>query len=149
MRRADVYILLSKLEGLGLDWACCKHWAVIVKFDNRTIAYEIEQVKDESGISRITPKWSHLKNTGKFGSMIRLGEVMTSPQIVRYMAAENSYNQAKYDFVFKNCQEWARKLLRAMGPHLEEALDEKNIKPICATLCEKVTSSYQSSSWSS
>ena len=76
-RESDVYILLSWVDRVGIDWACCKHWAVIVEFDNRTIAYEITPLKDEKSIYKITPQWSHFQNNCRFNKMIFLGTIET------------------------------------------------------------------------
>jgi hypothetical protein len=141
VRDADISIHLSFVDRVGLDWACCKHWAVIVKFDNRTLAYEIIQIKDKDGISRITPKWSDIQNTGSFEKVIFLGTIKTSPQAVWNLAAKNSNNGEAYNTVTNNCQEWAKELLASMDANLLRVLNKNDIKTISQRVTEKIASS--------
>jgi hypothetical protein len=133
------------VDRVGIDWACCKHWAVIVEFDNRTIAYEITPFKDENCIYKITPQWSNFQNNCRFNKMIFLGATYTSPAEIRDKADKNSNNGKKYNTISNNCQNWVKELLAAMDQKLLRALNEKDIKPIKQRLAEKVGSSFQTS----
>jgi hypothetical protein len=132
------------VDRIGLDWACCKHWAVIVKFDNRTLAYEITQIKDGK-IDRITPVWTEYHNNGRFDKMIFLGTIKTSPQAVWNLAGKNSHNGEAYNTVTNNCQEWAKELLAVMDTDLLKALNTNDIKTISQRVTEKIASSFLSS----
>ncbi len=135
---------MSWVDRVGIDWACCKHWAVIVEFDNRTIAYEITPIKDEKSIYKIAPQWSNFQNNCRFNKMIFLGTIKISPAEIRDKAEKNSNNGKKYNTISNNCQDWARELLTAMDQKLLTALNEKDIKTIKQRLAEKVGSSFSS-----
>ena len=128
------------MDRKSVDFECCNHWAVIVKFDNRMIAYEIIVKKDDNGIERITPKWSHLQDSEKFANMIFLGEVQTSPADVRYKAAQNRKNRTTFNLISNNCQEWVQDLLSKMGAHLLRALIQNNIQPISQKMSKVIQS---------
>jgi hypothetical protein len=128
---------------LGLDWTCCKHWAIIFKFDNRTIRYEIIAIPDEKGVMRITPQWLDDKNSeGGCNRTIYLGNVETSPLKIHDIGRKNKYNYTKYELISKNCQEWAKEMLQKIDVKLSEALDKNDIRSIK----EQVSSTIQSSS---
>jgi hypothetical protein len=125
------------------DWACCKHWAVIVKFDNRTLAFEIIQIKDGK-IDRIAPRWTEYQNNGRFDKMIFLGSIKSSPEEVQRLASKNSHNGTVYDPISNNCQEWVKELLAVMDTDLLKALNKNDIKTIAQRFTDNVASSFSS-----
>ena len=130
VRPAKIFILLRSVEGSELKWSSCQHWAIVAKFDNRTISYEITQEKDADGISRISPQWSDYKEDGRFDQEIELGDVKTSPAALREKAKRNRFTLKEYHLITRNCQDWAKEMLRMIDEGLVKKLEEEDIRPI-------------------
>jgi hypothetical protein len=146
VRTAKVSVLLSLLGFWGFDFACCKHWAIIFKFDNRTIRYEITAIPDDKGVSKITPQW-HDDDTpeGKFNRMIELGNVETSPLKLHEIGKTNRLNYKEYTLLHGNCQEWAKDMLLNISKKLLEELEKNDIKSIKVRVGEKCSKIEESS----
>jgi hypothetical protein len=127
----------------------CKHWAVVFKFDNREIVYEILQEKNDAGKSIIIPKWSDKAENGLFSNFYDLKKVQTSPKHLRELADSVKYNGKEYNVFIKNCQEWAKEFLEKVDPELIGRLNKAKIKSFKARVTEFAVASAASSSLSS
>lgn len=106
-------------------------------------------MKNDAGISVITPKWSDKAENERFSNLYELGEVQTSPASLQNLAALVTSNGKEYKLFSKNCQEWAKEFLKKVEPKLIEELNNAGIKSVKERLIEFAVASAASSSLSS
>ncbi len=106
-------------------------------------------MKNDAGISVITPKWSDKAENERFSNLYELGEVQTSPASLQNLAALVTINGKEYKLFSKNCQEWAKEFLKKVEPKLIEELNNAGIKSVKERLIEFAVASAASSSLSS
>lgn len=130
VRECEVLIYLTPLPIAilkDLDWNSVKHWALVFKYDNRTILFELVNLTGSMVGGLIKPSWTDFQggDKGMFSSEVSLGKIKTSPREVYLTAKNHPMNDTKYHVKNNNCQEWVMIML-----DLVDLLNLKNIEEI-------------------
>ena len=94
IRDCEVLIYLTPLPVAilkDLDWNSVKHWALVFKYDNRTILFELVNLTGSMVGGLIKPSWRDFdeNNVSIFSNEVSLGTIKTSPREV-YLAGKSS-----------------------------------------------------------
>ena len=92
IRDCEVSIYLTPLLDLTpiLDWNSTKHWALVFKYDNRTILFELVNSTGSKKGGWIEPSWREFDENDE--NIISLETIKTSPREV-YLAGEITVGQ--------------------------------------------------------
>ena len=80
-----------------LDWNSVKHWALVFKYDNRTILFELVNLTGSMVGGLIKPSWRDFdeNNVSIFSNEVSLGTIKTSPREV-YLAGKVNFGKPLY-----------------------------------------------------
>ena len=111
IRDCEVLIYLTPLPIAilkDLDWNSVKHWALVFKYDNRTILFELVNLTGSMVGGLIKPSWRDFdeNNVSIFSNEVSLGTIKTSPREVYIAAKDHPMNETNYHVRNNNCQEW-------------------------------------------
>jgi hypothetical protein len=133
IRSCIFYVIVEPIKKIRnwLNHESAQHWALVVKFDNRTIRYEL--IPDSQGIIR--PCWSNIIKSDSSDSSeqkwYHVGKMDTiSPKILHEIAESHGMNQTKYSPVNNNCQHWVCHLLNRVDPKLEVNVKLNGLIPL-------------------
>ena len=128
LRECKVYITTRDLQMPGARLATLmnskslQHWAVVCRFDNRTLTCELRNPLGELEGGVIVPSWENVfeDNLDWRNKMLELGvaeigKIVTSPRKIFELVCNHEMNFERYDAEKCNCQHWVMQLLTAMS----------------------------------